>query len=95
MTKPVGDDGNDAGDAPGFVFTVGVTVGLIGVTFGVMGVPMFVFDAGDAFVDLCDVPELFDASARAIDDGTNGSAVDTAREKATTTRTSRAPPSLS
>lgn len=78
--------GNDTGE----VFRCGVVTG---VTVGVMGVPEAA--AGVLlFLVLLLVPGatlLFDAAARAFVDAANGSAVETAMEKATTTRPSRAP----
>lgn len=86
ITRPDGTDGIATGDvaAPGVV--TGVTVGVIddGVPVAATGVLLL--------LELLLVPGatfVFTASARAIDDGMNGSAVEAAMKSARATRIAR------
>ncbi len=100
-TRPVGTDGIATGEVALSGVVTGITVGvMIGVVVGVMagvvvGVMMLFVPEGDPLEELSFVllvPRatlLFVESERAIDDGMNGSAVDTAMNSARTQRNAR------
>ena len=92
-TRPVGTDGIATGEVALSGVVTGITVGVM--TGVVVGVMMLFVPEGDPLEELSFVllvPRatlLFVESERAIDDGMNGSAVDTAMISARTQRNAR------